>query len=167
MASDPDFLCSDVQFSKSSSTKQLIEVKNDKGVQKLWFHKAQCKGVKKCEQCDHTVCNSTIHNTCREHSNFPLVQVSDCDVEFVYLKPEDANDNQRWIGGLLRKHSFPTAKNFHSHGRIASHRIPQKVRQEITSAVIANPSLSTSQISNGQGIEYRPSAADLSATHSG
>ena len=45
--------------------------------------------------------------------------------------------------------------------------VPQSVRQEITSAVIANPSLTTSQISNGQGIEYRPSAADLSATHSG
>ena len=125
-ASNPDFLWSDVQFSKNSSTKQLIEVKNDKGVQKLWFHKAQCKGVKKCEQCDHTVCNSTIRNTCREHSNFPLVQVSDCDVEFVYLKPEDANDNQRWIGDLLRKHSFPAAKNFHSHGKLPHTEFPRK-----------------------------------------
>ena len=121
--SDPDFLWSDVQFSKNSSTEQLIGVKNDRGVQKLWFHRAQCKGTK-CEQCDHTVCNSTIRNTCREHSNSPLVQVSDCDVEFVYLKSEDANNNQRWIGGLLRKHSFPAARNFHSHGKIASHRIP-------------------------------------------
>ena len=149
-ASDPDFLWSDVQFSKNSSTKQLIAVKNDREVQKLWFHRAQCKGAKKCEQCDHTVCNSTIRNTCCEHSSSPLVQISDCDVEFVYLRSEDASDNRRWIGG-----------------KIASHRIPQKVRQEITSAVIANPSLTTSQISNGQGIEYRPSAADLSATHSG
>ena len=63
--------------------------------------------------------------------------------------------------------SFPAVENLHLHGKIASHKIPQKVRQEITSAVIANPSLTTSQISNGQGIEYRPSAADLSATHSG
>ena len=139
-----------MQFSKNSSTKQLIEVKNDR---------AQCKGVKKCEQCDHTVCNSTIRNTYREHSNSPLVQVSDWSVEFVYLRPEDINDNQRWVGGLLRKHSFPATENFHSHGKIASHRIPQKVRQEITSAVFANPSLTTSQISNGQGIEYRPSCS--------
>ena len=76
------------------------------------------------------------------------------------------NDNQRWVSGLLRK-QFPATENFHSHGKIASHGIPQKVRQEIMSAVIANPSLTTSQISNGQGIEYCPSAADLSATHSG
>ena len=96
-----------------------------------------------------------------------LVQISDYDVKFVYLRPKDASDNQRWIGGLLRKHSFPAVENFHLYGKIASHRIPQKVSQEITSAVIANSSLTTSQISNGQRIEYRPSATDLSATHSG
>ena len=165
--SDSDFLWSDIQFSKNSSTKQLIEVKTDldRGVKKLWFHRAQCKGVKKCEQCEHTVSNSTIRNTCREHSDSPLVQIPDCDVEFVYLRPEDASDNQKWIGGLLRKYSFQAVNSFHLHSKIASHRIPQKVRNEITSAVIANPTLTTSQISNGQGIEYRPSAADLSATH--
>ena len=167
-SSDPDFLWSDVQFSKHSSTKQLIEVNGHGGVQKLsWFHRAQCKGAKKCEECDLTVCNSTIRNTCREHVNSPLIQVSDCEVEFVYLRHEDPNDNQRWIGGLLRKHSFSAAKNFHSHGKIVPHRIPQKVRKEISSAVIANPSLTASQISSGQGIDYRPSAADLSATHPG
>ena len=46
-ASDPHFLWSDVQFSKTGLTKQLIEVKNDREVQKLWFHRAQCKGAKK------------------------------------------------------------------------------------------------------------------------
>ena len=43
----------------------------------------------------------------------------------------------------------------------------QKVRKEIISAVIANSSLTTSQISSGEGIEYRPSAADLLANHPG
>ena len=167
VASDPDFLWSDVQFSKQSSTKQLIEVEQDGKIEKLWFHRAQCKGVKKCARCDHTVCNSAIRNTCREHVDSSLVRVADCDVEFVYLRPENASDNRRWIGGLLRKHSFAVANNFHSHGKIASHRIPQKVRQEITSAVMANPSITTSQISSGQGINYRPSAADLSASHPG
>ena len=98
-----------MQFSKQSSTKQLIKVKQDGSVEKLWFHRAQCKGVKKCERCDHTVCNSAIRNTCREHIDSSLVRVEDCDVEFVYLIPENTSDNRRWIGGLLRKHSFSAA----------------------------------------------------------
>ena len=164
---DPDFLWSDIQFSKNSSTKQSIEVDVGQGLEKMWFHRAQCKGVKKCSQCSHTVCNSTIRNTCRVHANSPLIQITACDVEFVYIRPEKATDNRRWIGGLLRKHSFESMENFHSHEMISSHRIPQRVRSEITSAVTANPSLTASQISSGHGMNYRPSAADLSATHTG
>ena len=165
---DPDFLWNDVQFSKGSSTKQLVKI--DIGGtkdEKFWFRKSQCLGVKKCEQCEHVVSNSSIRNTCPDHPRAPLTKLSNCDVEFVYVCPENPLDNRRWIGGLLRNHNFLAQKNLHSHGTISSHKIPQKIRIDVTSAIQSNPTLKTSEISCGQGLSYLPAAADLSAAHVG
>ena len=165
--SDPDFMWSDIQFSKQSSTKQVITVDIGKGEENLIFHRSQCRGVKKCNECDHTVTNAAVRNTCPDHPNTPLICVTDCDVEFVYIRPENPKDNRRWIGGLLRQHQVEPSKNFHSHDSVSSHRIPQKVCSDIAKAVEANPSLTASQIACGQGLQYRPAAADLSAAHQG
>ena len=123
--------------------------------------------MKKCEECDHTVPNAAVHNTCSDHPNVSLIYVTDCDVEFVYIKPENPTNNQRWIGGLLRQYRVEPSKNFHSHKSISSHRIPQKVRSDIAKAVEANTSLTASQLACGQGLQYHPAAADLSAAHQG
>ena len=45
--SDPDFMWSDIQFSKQSSTKQLITVDVGSGEERFIFQKSQCRGVKK------------------------------------------------------------------------------------------------------------------------
>ena len=46
-ADNAEFLWSDVQFSKGSSTKQIVEFNiGGKGKEKCVFHKAQCTGVK-------------------------------------------------------------------------------------------------------------------------
>ena len=29
-----------------------------------------------------------------------IIRVKDCEVEFVYIRPEDFTDQRRWIGGL-------------------------------------------------------------------
>ena len=158
---------SDIQFSKQSSTKQVITVDVGKREENLIFHRSQCRGVKRCSECEHTVPNAAVRNTCTDHPNASLICVTDCDLEFVYVRPENPTDKRRWIGELLRQHQVEPSKNFHSHGSISSHRIPKKVRTDIAKAVEANPSLTASQIACGQGLQYRPAAADLSAAHQG
>ena len=165
--SDHDFMWSDIQFSKQSSTRQLIMVDIGNGEENLVFLRSQCRGVKKCQECDQTVPNTTVRNTCSDHPSAPLVRITDCDVEFVYLRPENPTDNRRWTGGLLRQHNITASTNFHNHKATASHRIPKKVRNDIAVAVEANPSLTASQLSCGHGLQYRPAAADLSAAHQG
>ena len=68
---------------------------------------------------------------------------------------------------MLRQHQVGPSKNFHNHEFVSSHRIPQKVRNEIAKTVEVNPSLTASQLACGQGLQYRPAAADLSAAHQG
>ena len=49
---DPDFLWSDIQFSKRSSTKQIVEFNiGGNNNERCFFHRAQCMGVKKCSEC--------------------------------------------------------------------------------------------------------------------
>ena len=165
---DPDFLWNDIQFSKRSSTKQTVDLFiGEQGKKRCLYYKAQCNGVKKCCECQHVVPNSAIRNSCTEHPGSPLTRVKDCPVEFVYIRPEDFSDHQRWIDGLIRKHTFDKQKNFHNHSSVSSHRIPSKVRKDIASAVKCNPSLKTSELSCGQGLGYCPASADLSAAHKG
>ena len=123
--------------------------------------------MKRCNECEHTVLNAAVCNTCHDQPNASLICVTDCDVEFVYVRPENPTDIRRWIGGLLGQHQVESKKNLHSHRSISSHRIPKKVRSDIAKAVEANPSLTASQIACGQGLQYHPAAADLSAAHQG
>ena len=165
---DPDSLWSDIQFSKRSSTKQIVEFNiGGNNNERCFFHRAQCMGVKKWSECEHVVPNSAIRNTCIDHPKSALTKVTNCEVEFLYIRPEDPKDHRRWIGGLLRKHTFDPQCNFHCHRSVSSHRIPTKIRKDITSAVKSNPSLKTSELSCGQVLGYCPASADLSAVHKG
>ena len=137
---------SDIQLSKQSSTKQLITVDVGKGEENFLFHRSQCRVVKKCNKCEHTVPNSATHNTCSDHPNATPVHITDCEVEFVCIRPENPTDNRKWVRELLRQHQIEPSKNFHNHKPIATHRIPQKVRKDIATAVETNPSLTASQL---------------------
>ena len=86
---------------------------------------------KKCSECAH-VPNSEIKNTCIDHPKSALSEVELC------IRPEDSKDH-RWIGGLLRKHILDQQCNFHCYSSVLSHRIPTKIRKDITSAVKSNP----------------------------
>ena len=96
-----------------------------------------------------------------------MVRINDCEVEFVYVRPIDRAENQRWLGGLLRRHHIGKSCNLHNHNKIERHQIPTKVRNDISHAVISNPTLTTSNLSCGKGLSYYPAAADLSAAHKG
>ena len=134
---------------------------------KCLYYKAQCMGVKKCSECEHVLPNSAIKNTCVDHPTSGLIRVTNCEVEFVYIRPIERSNNQRWIGGLVRKHKFSKKCNLHNHNNIVRHRIPTKVRKDIAHAVESNPTLTTSELSCGKGLGYCPAAADLSAAHKG
>ena len=165
---DPDFLWNDIQFSKRSSTKQTLDFDiGGQGKIKCIYYKAECIGVKKCSECEYALPNAAIKNTCINHPTSPLIRVTNCDVEFVYIRPIDSGNNQRWLGGLLRKHNFRKICNFHNHNVITRHRIPTNVRKDIAHAVKSNPTLTTSELSCGKGLGYCPAAADLSAAHKG
>ena len=82
----------------------MIIVDVGKGEEKFILHRSQCRGVKRCNECEETVPNAAVRNTCPDNPNASLRCVTDCDVEFVYVRPENPTDNRRWIGGLLRQH---------------------------------------------------------------
>ena len=73
----------------------IITVDVGKGEENFIFLRSQCRGVKKCEKCDHTVPNAAVCNTYSDHPNASLICVTDSDVEFVYIKPENTTDNRR------------------------------------------------------------------------
>ena len=58
-------------------------------------------------------------------------------------------------------------KNLHSHAIHDSNKISQSVKDQISSAVESNPSLTPSDISLGKGIGFTPSAVDASSSHLG
>lgn len=131
------------------------------------YRLAHCKGIKKCSQCEHHTQNSSVRNTCPIHPNADLIQIEGCPVEFVYIFPENKKDMRRWTGGLCRSHNLQPSLNHHNHGAPASHNIPQFIRAKVSDALEVNPTLTTAQLSAGQGLPSRPGAADLSATHYG
>ena len=61
---NPHFMWSDIQLSKSSTSKNKMSVKIDGQVEEFSYWMSQCKGVKKCSECDHVVSNSNVKNNC-------------------------------------------------------------------------------------------------------
>ena len=63
---------------------------------------SDCKGVKKCSDCNHVVPTCFRKNNCKEHPTAELVEVCGYPVEFIYVYPAVPEDNRRWIGGIIR-----------------------------------------------------------------
>lgn len=106
---------------------------------------------------------------CPKHPAYKLVRAENCPVQFVYLHvylQKFHEDHKRWIGGIIctQKESL---KNLHSHAIHNSNKISQSVKDQISSAVESNPSLTPSDISLGKGIGFTPSAVDASSSHLG
>ena len=57
--SDPHFLWSDIQLGKSSTSKNKLDMDIGDKPEKLCYWMSQCKGVKKCQECDHVVPSSS------------------------------------------------------------------------------------------------------------
>ena len=95
-----------------------------------------------------------------------LEKTTGCPVEFVYIHPKEVSDNRRWISGIVHCQKSP-CDNLHNHPLHSASKISQCVRQRISDAVAANTTLTTSDITRGQGLGFVPSAADDASCHSG
>ena len=111
-----------------------------------------CAGVKLCPKhvdgCSYIASTRECH-PCPSHPDVKLVRAGDCRVEFVYIWPQDNEDNRRWITGILRGMDM-TATNLHNHLSHAASKIPSKVDTEIRRAIILNPHLKTRDIITGK-----------------
>ena len=164
---DPHFLWKDIQLSKGQLNKpRLITADIDGKKEDVYYRSTPCSGIKQCPQegCKYVV-PIRDRRKCPDH-DMNLEKSTDCPVEFVYIHPKEPSDNRRWIGGLVRGQKG-SSDNLHNHPLHSSTKISQCVRQKISAAVSANPSLTTSDIVRGQGIGFLPSAADDASSHVG
>ena len=122
------------------------------------------------KQCSHEGCDYVV--SIREKRRCPahdvdLQRTTGCPVEFVYIHPKCPSDNRCSVGGIVRCQKN-ASENLHNpdplHG---ANKISQCVKQRISDAVSANTTLTTSDIVQGKGIGFLPSAADDASCHTG
>ena len=164
---DTHFIWKDIQLSKGQLNRdRLIKIEVRNASEELYYRSAPCLGVKYCpaEGCQHTVPIRDKRN-CPKH-NTPLEKSGECPVEFVYLHPKNSEDGRRWFGGIVRWQKSPLT-NFHNHRIHSATKISQCVREKISSAVLANPALTPSDVCCGKGLGFIPSAVDCASCHIG
>ena len=81
--SDPYFLWSAIQLSKTSSTKSRLTMEINSKVEGLNYWLSHCNGVEKCEECDHFLPKSYSKNNCKEHPEADLITTEGCPVESI------------------------------------------------------------------------------------
>ena len=161
--SEPHFMWSDIQMSKTSTTKNKFKLQINSKEENLQYCLSHCNGVKKCAECDHVFPKSYVKNNCNQHPLADLISTEGCAVEFVYIFPQNVEDQRRWIGGLTRSVEVTPMQNLHNHpiGYTLNHKLPAKVISDITKTLEDNPYLTTRQIQCGQGLGYRPGSVDI------
>ena len=164
---DANFLWKDIQLSKGQLNKEhLITVQISGKSEEVFYRSAPCLGVKYCpeKECKYTI---PIHDkrACPEHSK-PLEKTFNCPVEFVYIRPKANNDHRRWIAGIVRCQKGPT-DNLHNHPLHGASKIAECIKSRITEAIHINPSLTASDIGQGKGLSFIPSAVDGASSHIG
>ena len=87
--SDPHFVWSDIQLSKASTSKIKLEVTIRGKTESLLYWISDCKGVKRCHDCDHVVHFLIKKNNsyCKEHPTAKLVR--EVHMEFVHVYPSN------------------------------------------------------------------------------
>ena len=109
---------------------------------------------------------SYLKNNCSQHPTADLIATEGCAVEFVYIFPQNIEDQRRWIGGIIRSSEVVPMLNLHNHpiGCSLNHKLPATVISDITKTLEDNPYLTTRQIQCGQGLGYRPGSADIAGS---
>ena len=74
---------------------------------------------------------------------------ADCNVEFVYLWPNDKEDKRRWLAAISRSHCTEQA-NLHTHPVPPASKLPSQLKSDWKSAVIANPTTKTHSLMMGE-----------------
>lgn len=83
------------------------------------------------------------------------------------IYPQDfQTDQRRWIGGIVQNQKCD-ANNLHNHELHGTFKICNLVREKISNAVQSNVSLTPTDISQGKGIGFVPSAIDTASAHLG
>ena len=95
-----------------------------------------------------------------------LQRTTGCSVEFEYIHPKSPSDNRRWVGGIVHCQKNPS-ENLHNHPLHGSNKVSQCVKGRISDAISANTTLTTSDIVQGKGSGFLPSAADDASCHMG
>ena len=141
----------DIQFGKTSTSKNKMSIILNGKVENLNYWIAQCSGVKKCTECDHVLLNIYAKHNCTAHPGAALQVTRNCAVEFIYIFPACTTDKRRWIGGIIRSDTVVPCKNLHSHpvDLSLSHKLSTIVTSGIKKSVNNNPYLTTRQLAFG------------------
>ena len=168
-SSSNHFLWSDIQLSKGQVNKdRLIEVEIGDKKESVFYRSASCLGVKMCPEAGYNyLAPIREKRNCKTHTEQKLVRSEGCQVEFVYIYPQEFDkDHRRWIGGIVRNQRDVT-ENLHNHKLHGAFKICDLVRDKISEAVHANWSLTPTDISHGKGVGFLPSAVDKASSHLG
>jgi len=97
-----------------------------------------------------------------------MVQSDECPVEFVYIYPQDyEKDNRRWTEGIVQNQKDET-NNLHNYELHGAFKICNLVQDKIIGdAVQYNWSITPTDVSQGKGIGFIPSAIDTASAHLG
>ena len=159
----------DIQLSKGNMNKdRLIEVEIGESKEHVFYRSAPCQGVKMCPEngCSY-VAPIREKRGCKTHTQQKLIRSEECPVELVYIYPQNFKKyNRRWIGGIVRNQKDMT-KNLHNHKLHRAFKICNLVKDKISNAVQSNLSLTPTDISQGSGIGFIPSAVDTASSHLG
>ena len=158
IASDPDFLFSDIQLGKgkcrgwNDRTMTIGGEEDGSGESlKVRYKIVPCKGVKVCEMykegCNYIISTREVRN-CPTHPDASLLMIEDCPVDFVYIRPAASDDNRRWLTGIDRLTDM-RGENLHTHPFHASSKIPAKVQSDIREAIAIKPQLKTKEVITG------------------
>ena len=147
----------DIQLGKEKGrSKQAIELEVDGKKEMLMYMIAPCKGVKYCGRhssgCDY-VTSTRECRQCPKHPEEKLISSQDlspCPVEFVYVHPQDEDDNRRWLSGIIRGKSSIGDCNLHTHKLHASKHIPCRVKEDVTQAAVQNSHLKPRDLAHSE-----------------
>lgn len=152
---NPHFLFTDIQLGKGKARNvQKVTMVVDGVDETLLYRVVPCGGVKLCPAVNCSYVTSTREiRACLQHPGEKLIRSNvsseECPVEFVYIWPDNEEDNRRWITGITRG-AINTSDNLHNHPNHAATKIPSQIDTDIRKVVIADPHLKTKDIMIGK-----------------
>lgn len=99
-----------------------------------------------------SVSNRKTENPCLNDPGVPLVETGKCRGLFVFIKLDDAESKERWLGFF----SNVQINARHDHPIPIESKMDSMIKDDIKTFLTADPSITPSKISNGYGIGYSP-----------